>query len=326
MEFHPAAEIFPLMSETEFASLCKNVRERGLIEPIWTFRGKIIDGRNRYKACLESGVEPRFREWDGIGSLIEFVVSLNMHRRHLTESQRAMVAARIATMRQGERTDLDSIEAKLSQEDSANLLNVSRSSVQRAGKVRATGTPELIDKVERGEISVTQGAEIARLPENRQKSLIRKGRAKGQKILDRLKTKSLKRTLTNTDSSCLLCNPNAVADKKSVSAFMQTLAKRHRKFARYFNSVVDEMEELELADEALDAKEKTLGAISSGYQTFSEIQLKTKIESDFLQYTLSLLLDYGDVTVSEQGGKTETARGARKILYQLTEADEESYE
>ncbi len=64
----------------------------------------VLDGRNSWRACLVADIEPRFRRWDGKGSALAFVISRNLHRRHLTESQRAMVAARIATMRQGERT------------------------------------------------------------------------------------------------------------------------------------------------------------------------------------------------------------------------------
>ena len=59
-------------------------------------QGQIIDGRNRYKACQETGVEPHFREWDGNGSLTSFVVSLNLHRRHLKTEQRAALAPAIA--------------------------------------------------------------------------------------------------------------------------------------------------------------------------------------------------------------------------------------
>src|SRR5262249_48153808 len=110
-QFHEVANIFPLLQGEEFAQLVDDIKEHGLRDPIWLFDGKIIDGRNRYRACQEAGVDPEFREWEGPGSLVSFVVSLNLHRRHLDESQRAMVAAKIANMRQGERTDLASIEA-----------------------------------------------------------------------------------------------------------------------------------------------------------------------------------------------------------------------
>lgn len=92
-DFHPVADLFPMLTGDEFAELTEDVRQHGLLEPIWLHPdGRIVDGRNRYKACRAAGVEPRFRTWDGNGSLVEFVVSLNLHRRHLTSSQRAMSA------------------------------------------------------------------------------------------------------------------------------------------------------------------------------------------------------------------------------------------
>lgn len=90
--FHPVADIFPMMDESEYAGLVADIKANGLREPIWLHSGKIIDGRNRYRACCDLNIEPTFRTWDGEGSLVAFVVSLNLHRRHLTASQRAIVA------------------------------------------------------------------------------------------------------------------------------------------------------------------------------------------------------------------------------------------
>src|SRR5262245_28140855 len=89
---HPAAEIFPPMSEEEFRAFKEDIRQRQQIDPIVLLDGKILDGRHRYRACRELGLEPLTREWDGQGSPVEFVVSRNLHRRHLSGSQKATVA------------------------------------------------------------------------------------------------------------------------------------------------------------------------------------------------------------------------------------------
>ena len=93
IQFHPAANIFPLMAEDEFARLVGDITVNGQLEPIWLdSEGRIIDGRNRYMACLLAKVQPITKTWTGTGSVVDFAVSLNLHRRHLTPSQRACVA------------------------------------------------------------------------------------------------------------------------------------------------------------------------------------------------------------------------------------------
>ena len=62
IEFHPVAEIFPLMDDASFRQLVDDIKSNGLREEIWTHDEKIIDGRNRYRACIKAEVEPRFRE------------------------------------------------------------------------------------------------------------------------------------------------------------------------------------------------------------------------------------------------------------------------
>lgn len=91
MEFHEVASIFPMMGKDEFEALKTDIAQNGLLEPIWTYQDKIIDGRNRYNACMEVGIIPEYREWRGQGSLIAFVVSLNLKRRHLDKGQIAMI-------------------------------------------------------------------------------------------------------------------------------------------------------------------------------------------------------------------------------------------
>lgn len=95
-EFHEVANIFPFMSEKEFSDLKDDIREHGQREPIWLHQdGSIVDGRNRYLACVDLGIEPKFRTWDGKGSLVGFAVSLNLKRRHLDSSQASAIAVEI---------------------------------------------------------------------------------------------------------------------------------------------------------------------------------------------------------------------------------------
>lgn len=97
LPFHPVANLFPLIDGPEFDALVSDIAANGLHEPIWLHSSDntIIDGRNRYRACMAAGVAPAFRRWDGNGGLVQFVLSLNLHRRHLTSSQRAAVAVEV---------------------------------------------------------------------------------------------------------------------------------------------------------------------------------------------------------------------------------------
>ncbi len=95
--FHEVAMLFPPMGEEEYDLFVADIRQRGLLEPIWLSQGKIIDGVHRYRACQQLGIEPVYREWDGSGSLVQFVISRNLARRHLTSTQKAMIALEIET-------------------------------------------------------------------------------------------------------------------------------------------------------------------------------------------------------------------------------------
>src|SRR5262245_36387296 len=89
---HPIAELFPMMAASELAALAQDIKANGLREPIWVHQdGRILDGRNRHAACALVAVSPKFRYWEGEeADLVPFVVSMNLHRRHLSDEQRAM--------------------------------------------------------------------------------------------------------------------------------------------------------------------------------------------------------------------------------------------
>ncbi len=190
---HPVANIFPMMTAEEFAGLVEDIKANGLKEPIWLHPdGRIIDGRNRYKACIEAGVEPSFRTWNGEGSLVRFVVSLNLHRRHLNSSQRAIVGAKMLPILEEEAKErqlsgrgedgsggrgnkktlsksLDKVSRDgLASQQAAKIAGTNRQYVSDAAKIVET-KPELADKVLAGQMTIPQAkAEIKREEKRKQ--------------------------------------------------------------------------------------------------------------------------------------------------------------
>lgn len=147
IEFHPLANLFPLLEGAEFDALTADISEYGLREAIVLHENKILDGRNRYRACVEAEIKPHFQNWDGKGTPQAFVVSKNLHRRHLNESQRGLIASKLANLRDGQNRQFLLGESKqdiLSQSEAAELLNVGRKTVQDARIVIERGTPEEI--------------------------------------------------------------------------------------------------------------------------------------------------------------------------------------
>ncbi len=93
-EFHPLSSYFPLMEGEEFKELVEDIKENGLRNRIILYDGKILDGRNRYNACLEVQIKMLFTDYEGDDPL-QYVISQNLKRRHLTASQRAAIATNL---------------------------------------------------------------------------------------------------------------------------------------------------------------------------------------------------------------------------------------
>jgi hypothetical protein len=92
LTFHTAAKIFPEMNQVDYEALKADIVTNGLRERIVIHEDQILDGRHRYRACCEAGVEPSFRQHEGADP-VAFVRSMNLHWRQLNASQRAMIAA-----------------------------------------------------------------------------------------------------------------------------------------------------------------------------------------------------------------------------------------
>lgn len=178
LPFHPLANIFPLLDGDAFDALVADVRNYGLNEPIILHEGQILDGRNRYRACVAAGVDAHMTTFVGTDPLA-FVISKNLHRRHLNESQRAMVARRLVTLTRGGDQRADSRDVSL--RGAGRALNVAVRTIKDASAVQAKGAPELVAAVDRGEISVNAAAQLVDLPMARQREIAVAGKAAAAK-------------------------------------------------------------------------------------------------------------------------------------------------
>ena len=180
MDAHPAADLFPMMADSEVVALAADIKANGMRQPIVTIEegGKrlVLDGRNRFRACAMAGVEPVLIPFEG-GDPFALVVSANLQRRHMSQSQRAMVAESLAKMKQGSNQHAQNCASSdsASQEDAAKLLKVSRRNVQKARRVKGQCVPELVAAVVAGEVSVNAAHEVAGLPAEEQRSLLAGG-------------------------------------------------------------------------------------------------------------------------------------------------------
>jgi N6-adenosine-specific RNA methylase IME4 len=191
--FHPLAEIFPLIEGDDFDELVKDIRERGLRERIELLGGRILDGRNRYLACVAAGLIPKEltapnaghlkyihsfvpagADLPSEGELIAYVISKNLRRRQLNDDQRRMVAARLVNLKQGRPAEGKTSQiAKISRDGAAKMLTSDVAGIDRARSIISHAVPEVIAAVEQGRVSVAAAAELAAQPVERQAEIVK---------------------------------------------------------------------------------------------------------------------------------------------------------
>lgn len=178
MEFHDAANIFPI-DEERIDDLADDIAKNGQAVPIEIMGGKVLDGRRRWLACIKADVAPKTREVT-VDDPVAYVLSLNLHRRHLAPSQAAMVGARArevydkqakermtAGANKGRQSQKGAVE-NLPQADSARArdavgkaIGVSGKSIDYATRVLNRGTQELVKSVDEGRMAVSTAAILA---------------------------------------------------------------------------------------------------------------------------------------------------------------------
>lgn len=207
---HPLAQMFPLIEGRNLEDMIIDIDLHGVREPVTLFHGQIVDGQNR-QYCLTLANKRRAErsdadstpwplptnEWDGKGSLVEFVWSRNVHRRHMEEHQRVMFAARAAPMleeeaRQRQLANLrhqpslapnganEKTSGKVA-EQAAKMTGVSTRQVEKGLKVIRQGVPQLVAAVDARQISISAAADIVKATTNL------RGRDRAREQLRRIK-------------------------------------------------------------------------------------------------------------------------------------------
>lgn len=176
---HPAANLFPMMSDEDIDALAKSIREHGLQQPIIiTEDGQLLDGRNRVAACSRAGVPPRHEVYRG-NDPVAYVMALNIHRRHLTTGQKAMLALELVPMYESEaaarqRASLKQFASAVvadlppradiavkSRDKAGAAVEVSGRAVQQAKRV-AEVAPDLAEGVRTGTLALDRAERIVR--------------------------------------------------------------------------------------------------------------------------------------------------------------------
>ena len=89
------------MSGREFDELVEDVRVNGRANRSWCLATRLVNGRNRVRACAAVGVVPEVRQLERGTDVASWVMSVNVHRRHLDASQRALLASRLSALTSG---------------------------------------------------------------------------------------------------------------------------------------------------------------------------------------------------------------------------------
>ena len=192
--YHALSLLFPRMSKRAYKALLEDIRLNGQKVKIVTYRGKILDGRHRYEACLELEIEPEMVPLADGEDPRRYVISINAAKRDLSQSQRGMVGAKLTnTPKSGGRPKAiaegaaepggDEEPGKvaafladgagwISVADAALMMGCSVRMVRSARCVLERGIPALVDAVDNDQIAVNRAEKVSELSAEAQQKFV----------------------------------------------------------------------------------------------------------------------------------------------------------
>lgn len=198
VEVHPAAQIFPMLEGDEYEAFKADIKKNGVLVGITFYDGKLLDGRNRYRACMDLGIDPKFHseqlDLDLTPDPIAWVISMNAARRHLSTGQRALVGLEAEKLYEAEakkrqkasggdkksknKSVPDNCPEPMkgdARDQAGKAAGVSGKSIDRAKKVVQQGAPELKDALAANKVSLHAATNLADLPKDEQKQVLAEG-------------------------------------------------------------------------------------------------------------------------------------------------------
>ena len=164
VEIHPAAKIMPMMPKEQFEALKASIKKAGkLQDPIEMLEGKLLDGRNRLKACQELGIVAHAVEIK-CAAPNEYVISRNATRRQLNANQLAVIAVREKEHLLQGFTPSKNLKTR---DFLAKAVGVNPRYIQDALKFK--DDEETLDKIFNGELNIAQAKKL-NAPPKKEKS------------------------------------------------------------------------------------------------------------------------------------------------------------
>ena len=289
-EYHDLCLLFPPADEMTIDQMAYDIQTNGLSEPVVLYQGKILDGRNRYLACKKAGLKPRTVEYTGKDPL-SFVISKNLHRRHLTNAQKAMMASRILREKGSKASTTE--RAML-----AKQLEVGESMVKIAQKVDGLAIEPIKKMLTGGKLTINKANTILNEARDRTGARINNNRVNPH---DEKKFKSAQHKIFCQD--VIDKQPLMFEDAEEYAPGMLTgvrEAKRFRKAVMDIQSVITKITEIpSMFDEASNIvgaidQEKLLSAVLQVMQrtvrdVLTKVQINPVSYDDILRYTAEIL-------------------------------------
>ena len=179
MEAHEIAELFPAIDGELLRELDADIAERGVEEPITIYEGKVLDGVHRYMLGTMHGKHVPSRPLPEGADPIAYCIARNLRRRHLSASQRAIIAEALANHRRpgrkGERT------ARTRKEAAEEVGGCSERAVARARTVRKDCDDDVVRAVRDGQVTLSDAERVRGQSPERQRaavSQVKNGQAK----------------------------------------------------------------------------------------------------------------------------------------------------